>query len=84
MENLGQELLSIKERNRKVELDKKWETSWTRRVFISALTYIIALVWLLMIHEPYAAWKAFVPTVGYFLSTLSLRFVKNFWVKQQN
>jgi len=83
MDNLEQELLKIHDRNRRVELDKKWERSWTRRLTIAVLTYIVALIWLLMIREPSAAWKAFVPTVGYILSTLYLPFAKNFWAKRQ-
>lgn len=80
MENLEQELLAVKQRNRKVELDKAWEISWTRRLFIAALTYIIALIWLVMIREPSAAWKAFVPAAGYVLSTLSLPVIKKLWL----
>ena len=33
-EELQQEIDLIKERNSRVELDKKWETSWTRRLCI--------------------------------------------------
>jgi hypothetical protein len=40
------EIQRIKERNRKVEMDKAWEVSWTRRIFILAMTYIVASVWL--------------------------------------
>ena len=29
---LEKEILKIKERNKRVELDKAWETSWTRRI----------------------------------------------------
>lgn len=83
MENLEQELLAIKERNHRVELDKAWERSWTRRLDIAAITYLVAIVWLKMIQEPAAAWKAFIPVVGYILSTLSLPVIKNAWVKQQ-
>ena len=34
MENqeLEKEIEQIKERNKRVELDKAWETSWTRRI----------------------------------------------------
>ena len=30
--NLEQEVLKIQERNKRVELDKSWETSWLRRI----------------------------------------------------
>ena len=32
MEELKKELEEIKQRNKRVELDKKWETSYTRKV----------------------------------------------------
>ena len=38
--NLEKEILEIKERNKKVELDKTWETSKTRKICIIILTYI--------------------------------------------
>ena len=31
----------IEERNKRVELDKAWETSWVRRIGIMILTYKI-------------------------------------------
>lgn len=81
MENLEAEISAIKERNKKVEADKAWEQSWTRRISIVCLTYVIALVWLLIIHEPAASLKAFVPVAGYMLSTLSLPFIKKIWIE---
>lgn len=81
-EQLQQELLAIQERNRRVELDKAWETSWTRRLFIAALTYAVAGFWLVLIHEVYSWFKAFVPAGGYLLSTLSLPVIKRWWAKR--
>ncbi|MDP3974806.1 MAG: hypothetical protein Q8P88_00770 [Candidatus Jorgensenbacteria bacterium] len=77
--NIEQEIGSIKERNRRVETDKAWETSWTRRIFIALVTYVIAGIWLVLINDGYPWLKAFVPTVGYMLSTLSILFVKKWW-----
>lgn len=31
--DLEKEIENIKERNKKVELDKKWKTSWTRKIW---------------------------------------------------
>lgn len=76
-------LQEIKERNTRVELDKAWEVSSTRKVFILVLTYAVALAWLLIIHEPNAALKALVPVAGYFLSTLTLPPLKKWWLKKQ-
>jgi len=77
--NIEEEIQNIQERNRRVEIDKAWETSWTRRVFIATVTYIIAGVWLVMIHDSKPLLKALIPTVGYLLSTLSLPFIKKWW-----
>ena len=70
----------IQERNQKVEGDKAWETSKTRRGIIVVLTYIIALFWLLAIDETKPFAKALIPVVGYVLSTLVLSPVKKWWL----
>lgn len=77
--DIEQEILQIKNRNKKVEQDKAWERSWTRRLSIAVFTYIIAEAWLLIIREPNSWLKGFVPVVGYILSTLSLPPIKRFW-----
>jgi hypothetical protein len=72
---------AIKDRNTRVETDKAWETSWARRFFIAVVTYAIAAFYMHSagLGNPFLG--AFVPTGGYFLSTLSLPFVKFFWLK---
>jgi riboflavin synthase len=67
-------------RNRRVEMDKNWETSLTRRFFISLLTYLVVSAVLLMIGTEgwYAA--ACIPVIGYLLSTLTLPFVKKKYI----
>jgi len=80
--NIEQEIQNIKDRNRNVETDKAWERSWTRRIFIAFITYIIALIWLRMINDTTPWLKAFIPALGYILSTLSLPFVKTWWTKK--
>ena len=42
---LENEIVKIKERNKKVELDKAWETSWTRKMCIGILTYIVVVIY---------------------------------------
>lgn len=78
-----EEIELIKERNRRVETDKAWELSWTRRLFITAITYVVAGVWLVIINESLPWLKAFVPTIGYVLSTLSLPFIKRRWIRKK-
>ncbi len=80
--NLEQEIIEIKQRNQKVETDKAWEVSWTRRGLISLLTFIVAETWLVIIHEPNSWLKALVPVIGYILSTLTIPAIKKVWTKQ--
>lgn len=79
---ISKELEAIKQRNIRVEAEKAWELSWTRRIFIGAVTYILAGIWLWLIHDSYPWLKAFIPAVGYLLSTFSLPIVKNWWMKK--
>jgi hypothetical protein len=68
--NLEQRVAVIEARNRKVEADKAWETSWTRRLSIAALTYIVVVVYLHVIHNNAPFINALVPVFGFLLSTL--------------
>ena len=49
--DLEKELIKIKERNQRVELDKKWETSWTRKICIMILTYIVVIIYSYVIRN---------------------------------
>ena len=82
IENLEKDIETLKARNLKVESDKAWEVSWTRRLFIALSTYIVASIWLILIHDTFPLLKAFFPGVGYILSTLSLPFIKKWWIKK--
>lgn len=79
--NTELEIQNLKERNKRVELDKAWERSWTRRLTIMVLTFIVASIWLLVIKESHVLLKAMVPTLGYLLSTLSIPQIKKIWVE---
>ena len=72
----------ILKRNARVEADKAWETSWTRRGVIALITYIIAASFMAHIGVVNPWLNALVPTGGYVLSTLSLSFVKRWWLKK--
>lgn len=72
----------ILKRNHRVELDKAWETSWTRRLIIAFLTYLTASVFLKLIGNGEPFLNALVPAGGYIFSTLSLPFVKTWWVSK--
>ena len=82
MENIKQEINSIKERNKRVEADKAWEVSTSRIVFISAITYIITAVVFYFIGVENYLLSALIPTVGYYLSMQSLPFIKKWWIEK--
>ena len=85
MEELKKELDEIKLRNKRVELDKKWETSITRKVCICILTYIVVLIYSNMVNKSNNIFlSSLVPVIGFFLSTLSLRLVRKLWEKKIN
>lgn len=82
-EGIQKELAAIKDRNRRVEGDKAWEVSWTRRIFIAVVTYVTAGVWLVTINDTNPWLKAFVPTAGYLFSTFSLPPLKRWWIAKR-
>lgn len=81
--NFEHEISVIKERNRRVETDKAWEISWTRRFSIAVMTYIVAAVWLVLINDMRPLLKALVPAAGYLLSMTSLRAIREQWIKKR-
>lgn len=81
MKSLEQRVAAIEERNKRVESDKIWETSWTRRLSIAALTYIVVAIYLLVINGDKPFVSALVPAVGFLLSTLVMKTVRNLWQK---
>ena len=81
LEQIQKDLDEIKERNKKVESDKAWETSYTRRFFLIAFTYLAIYLYMEAINVPKPWLNAIVPAVGFLLSTLTLPFLKNKWIK---
>ena len=84
MSNVEQRLDLIERRNKRVELDKRWESSAVRRGFVAFFTYIsIALYfYAIKIDKPFL--NALVPTIGFLLSTLSLPYIRKIWEKSNN
>lgn len=79
-EELQNEIIKIKERNKKVELDKKWETSWTRRICICVLTYIVVIIYSFIVRNYDNIFlSSLVPVIGFTLSTLSLKLIRKVW-----
>lgn len=80
---LEKQLNEIKKRNQRVELDKKWETSYTRRIFIMLITYFVVVIYSVMIQKMDSIWlSSLVPVIGFLLSTLSLKMIRKIWGKK--
>ena len=80
---LEKQLNEIKKRNQRVELDKKWETSYTRRIFIMLITYFVVVIYSIMIQKMNSIWlSSLVPVIGFLLSTLSLKMIRKIWGKK--
>lgn len=82
IQQLKNELQEIKERNTRVEIDKAWETSTFRKVLVGVLTYAVIVLFFIVADFPKPFVSAIVPTIGFILSTLSIPFFKNFWLKK--
>ena len=80
---LEKRIETIEQRNRRVELDKAWETSSLRKIVIIVNTYALMsiVMWYIGVDKP--AVQAIIPTIGFYLSTLTLPFVKSWWISKQ-
>lgn len=82
IENLKKDIEEIKSRNKKVELDKNWETSNLRKISICVLTYIVVLIYSVLVNKKGNIFlNSAVPVIGFFLSTLSLDLIRKLWIK---
>ncbi|HAB65865.1 MAG TPA: hypothetical protein DCE23_00715 [Firmicutes bacterium] len=84
MKELDSRIAKIEDRNKRVEMDKAWETSWTRRICICILTYIVVLIYSYIISKYDNIFlSSLVPVIGFTLSTLSLGIVRKIWQKRR-
>ncbi len=79
--DLKQRIEKIEARNRKVEADKAWEGSLSRKVVLILFTYLAVGVFLNMIKVENPWINAIVPSMGFLLSTLTLPWIKVWWIK---
>lgn len=84
MKELEQRIAKIEKRNKRVETDKAWETSWTRRICIMVLTYLVVVAYSYIIREcDNILLSSLVPVLGFLLSTLSVKAVRRLWEKKK-
>lgn len=77
LQQISQELEKIKQRNKKVETDKAWESSIARKILLMIFTYFALWIYMQAIDISNPRLNAIIPTVWFLLSTLTLpRFKK--------
>lgn len=81
LSELQTEIDAINARNKRVEADKAWETSWSRKLLILSLTYAVIVIFFFISNLGNPFTNAIVPTIGFFLSTLTVPFFKNWWLR---
>lgn len=82
MPSIEERLASIETRNLRVEADKAWEKSLTRRAFLALITWLAAAFTLALMGSPEPGFLALVPVLGYIISTLSLTYLRRFWMEK--
>ena len=84
LKKIRQDLDIIKQRNTRVETDKAWERSLTRKMIIAVLTYLVVVLFFIAANLPKPYLNSLIPTLGFILSTLSLPMLKQLWLKSRN
>jgi hypothetical protein len=79
MADLEKRVAAIEARNRKVEADKAWELSWTRRLAVMLLIYATIGVYLHFVVHISPWINGLVPVIGYFISTITMQKLKQWW-----
>ena len=79
---LKTEIEEIKKRNSRVESDKAWEESLTRKLLILVLTYMVVAVFFTMVGLQDPLLGAVVPSLAFFLSTVTFPVIKRWWVRR--
>lgn len=81
--DLENRIAKIELRNKKVEMDKAWEGSLTRRFLIVLFTYISigTYMWAIGVTNPLL--NAVIPSLGFTLSTLTLPYFKKLWMEKR-
>lgn len=82
-EELEKRIKIIENRNQKVEIDKAWETSLTRKFLLIIFTFLSIGLYMNAIGVNNPWFNAVIPSLGFLLSTLSLPFFKKIWISKQ-
>ncbi|PIN90958.1 hypothetical protein COU60_01290 [Candidatus Pacearchaeota archaeon CG10_big_fil_rev_8_21_14_0_10_34_76] len=80
MNDFQKQINDLKIRNKRVEADKAWETSRSRKISIILLTYIVIVITFYILNLPKPFLNAIIPSLAFFLSTLSIPILKKWWI----
>lgn len=78
---LEERVAAIERRDIRVETDKAWETSWTRKIILATFTFLAIGIYLNSIGVTNPWLNAIVPALAFMLSTLTLSWFKKIWLK---
>ncbi len=79
IKKLQERIEKIEKRNKIVEIDKAWETSYTRKIILIIFTYLSIGFYMKAINILNPWLNAIIPSLGFLLSTLTLPFLKKTW-----
>jgi hypothetical protein len=81
--SLEERIHQLELRNKRVEIGKSWEVSWTRRSLISLLTYLIIVLYMWFFELPNPFVNALVPALAFLLSGPTMNIFKSMWTKKK-
>lgn len=81
---LEERVAKLEARNKRVEGNKAWETSWMRRGSIILLTYLTVAFYLHFVVHISPWINALVPVIGYTISTLTVSRLKTYWMRRRD
>ena len=85
LRDVEKEIENIKQRNKRVELDKDWETSFVRKICICILTYFVVIIYSYFVRNYDNIFlSSLVPVIGFSLSTLSLKYIRKMWERNNH
>lgn len=84
LDDLEKRITRIEQRNQRVEKDKEWEISYTRRGLLIIFTYLAIGFYLNAINVSEAWLNAIVPSLAFWFSTLTLPYFKKVWDRYIN
>lgn len=81
--NIEERIEIVEQRNKRVELEKAWETSGTRKMCIAVCTYVVMVCVMYVLNNETPFISALVPTLGFLLSTATFSSIKRVWIAKK-